>query len=110
VKINQKPKKTNEAFDLVALSKEPETLRTELLKQAKEPEQVIMAGDVAQAEIAAQNGDESKTLEYLKNRRLDFRDSFKKKTISLYEQSHKVSFVAHIMKIVASLIFKRIDY
>lgn len=66
VEINQKLTQTNEGFDLQVLAKELEKLREKLLQEAKEPEQVIMASEVAQAEIAAKEGDESKTFEHLK--------------------------------------------
>jgi hypothetical protein len=66
VEINQEVAQTNESFDMQVLAKELGKLRQELLQQAKEPEQVVMASEVAQAEMAAKDGDESKTLEHLK--------------------------------------------
>ncbi len=66
VEINQNLTQTNEGLDMPALAKELEKLRIALLQQATEPEQIVMASEVAHAEKAAKDGDESKTLEYLK--------------------------------------------
>lgn len=66
VEVKQDITQTNEGFDMPALAKELETLRIALLQEASEPEQIVMASEVAHAEKAAKEGDESKTLEHLK--------------------------------------------
>lgn len=67
VAIDQNVTQTNEGFDMPALAQELEKLRIALLQEATEPEQIAEASEVAHAEKAAKAGDESKTLEHLKN-------------------------------------------
>ncbi|MGB7207728.1 MAG: hypothetical protein WBD27_03620 [Pyrinomonadaceae bacterium] len=66
VEVSQNITQTNEGFDMPALAQELEKLRIALLREASEPEEIVMASEVAHAEKAAKEGDESKTLEHLK--------------------------------------------
>jgi hypothetical protein len=65
VTVNQM--QSQEKLDLPALADQLARLRSEMKKEATEPEHDVAVGEVAAAESAAKNGDETSTLEHLKN-------------------------------------------
>jgi hypothetical protein len=65
VSFNNVWNRVAENVDLESLAKDLSILRTELLKEAKEPEQYAAIGAVASAETEAKSGNGAKALEYL---------------------------------------------
>jgi hypothetical protein len=65
VNLTQTWNQLRATVDLVQLAEQLSSLRTEMLKQAKGPEQYAAVGAVSSAELEAKNGNGPKTLEYL---------------------------------------------
>ena len=58
---------SSEKLDLPSLAAELAKLRTEMKKEAPDPEHDVAVGSIAAAEAAAKKGDEKSVLDHLKN-------------------------------------------